>query len=237
MLRLLVFLNLCILSSFGHTQSVRLINASPSSIEADVLLSQMAYQLAKKTAKNYCVSCHGIDLRGKKGVPDLFDEDTLWGSNLDYSAVGAVMQLQRTILYGIRDRDCPPEQQSYGACSATRFSQMPGYQAMKVFNKAEIDDLVAMVKSFSDQKVDPLAVERAKKNWIVCTECHGEYGEGNKNYGGTNLNDDIWLYGGSDEQIFDVIANGREGYCPPWADKLTALEIKSLAIYIHKKPQ
>ncbi len=43
------------------------------------------------------------------------------------------------------------------------------------------------------------------------------------------------LYGSDRDTIYDVIANGRLGECPPWGNTLDAATIKSLAVYIWNK--
>jgi cytochrome c oxidase cbb3-type subunit III len=68
-------------------------------------------------------------------------------------------------------------------------------------------------------------------------ECHGPEGRGYKPYGGPDLTDDIWIYGGDRGAITASIAAGRMGRCPAWVDKLDAPTIKSLAVYIWRRVQ
>jgi len=213
----------------------QILNASPEEIAADTALSEYVMKTAANVIPDNCAGCHGAGLGGQPGVPNLTDYDWLWGSATDYSAVGAVMSIQRTLLYGIRNRDCPPDQQSYGACSNTRFSQMPAYGKDGAFTADQIRDLTEYVLDLGGQAADAEAVARAQSTREVCVECHGEYGEGNPDYGGPGLGDDITLYGGDRESIYDVIYNGREGICPPWGKTLDAATIKSLAIYLYNQ--
>jgi cytochrome c oxidase cbb3-type subunit 3 len=213
--------------------AVRVLNASPEAIAADPALAGFIKQTAESAISEHCSRCHDPELRGAPGAPDLLDIDWLWGSATDSSAVGAVMQIQRTLLYGIRNKDCPPEQQSYGACSATRFSQMPGYLKMQTLNEAQLADLVEYVLQLQGGEADAGAAGRAEANFAVCTECHGEFGEGDPAFGGPNLTDAITLFGNDRETIRDVIANGREGACPPWGNSLDAAAIKALAVHIY----
>ena len=224
---------LSVVAAAGEGPAERILNASPEAIVADPGLADFVATTAKAAIATHCSECHGSDLHGRPGVPDLLDYDWLWGSATDYSATGAVMSIQRTLLYGIRNRDCPPEQQSYGACSATRFSQMPGYLKLQTLEEGQIKDLVEYTLKLAGQEADAEAVIRAEAGFTVCTECHGQYGEGDPGFGGPNLTDEISLFGNDRETLHDVIANGREGACPPWGETLDAATIKSLAVHIY----
>jgi cytochrome c oxidase cbb3-type subunit 3 len=222
----------------GAAQSsfaVRVLNASPTAIAADAELARFVDQTAAAAIETHCAACHGPDLRGQPGVPDLLDYDWLWGvTGFESNAAGAVMEIQQTLLYGIRDRNCPEEQKSYGACADTRYSEMPAYAELG-FDAQTLEDLAAYVLGLSGADADAAAIDRAEAFWPVCIECHAEDGYGYAPYGGPNLTDDIWLYGGSKLEILDVIANGRLGVCPPWAGELDAATIKSLALYIYRR--
>ena len=49
---------------------------------------------------------------------------------------------------------------------------------------------------------------------------------GYKPYGGPDLTDDVWIYGGDRGAITASISAGRMGRCPAWVDKLDAATIK-----------
>ena len=118
---------------FGAAQSQdnpaeRVLNASPYAIAVDAELSEFVRVTAAAAIGEHCASCHGADLTGKAGVPNLTDYDWLWGvTGEELNDVNPIMAIQQTLLYGIRNRDCPEDQMSYGACSDTRYSEMPGY--------------------------------------------------------------------------------------------------------------
>ncbi len=212
--------------------AVRILNASPYEIRADDALSSFVERTAAEAVEDHCAECHGENLEGAPGVPNLVDYEWLWGiTGFESNEVGPVMELQQTILYGVRNRDCPPDRMSYGACSDTRFSEMPAYLEIGL-SEGAIRDLVEYVVALSGREADEDAVARAEENWPACTECHGDDGFGYPPYGGPALTDDIWLYGGDRETLYDVIANGRLGECPPWADELDRATIKSLAVHI-----
>jgi cytochrome c oxidase cbb3-type subunit 3 len=217
---------------------VRVLNASPYVIAADPELEAFVTTTAETAIAAHCVECHGADLTGRPGVPNLVDFDWLWGITFEETTdVGPVMAIEQTILYGVRNRDCPEiaDQSLYGGCADTRYSEMPSYSELDIFTEQQIDDLTEYTVSLSGGEVDPQAVDRGATLWPICTECHGPEGTGYKPYGGPDLTDDVTLYGSDRDTIRDVIANGRLGKCPPWGQTLDASTIKALAVYIWRK--
>jgi cytochrome c oxidase cbb3-type subunit 3 len=61
-----------------------------------------------------------------------------------------------------------------------------------------------------------------------CAACHGVDGSGNAALGAPRLNDDIWLYGGSQATIEETLHNGRFGVMPAFADRLDEAQLKLL---------
>ncbi len=213
----------------------RILNASSYTIAAEEELSEFVRVTAEAALDTHCASCHGGDLTGKPGVPNIVDYDWMWGiTGQETNDVYPVMAIQQTLLYGIRNRDCPEDQMSYGACSDTRYSEMPGYGELG-FPEAQLNDLTEWVVDMSGGEADAAAVERAQASVGICAECHGDDSYGYVPYGGPSLRDDIWLYGGDRDTIYDVIASGRLGVCPPWGETLDAATIKALGVYIWNK--
>jgi cytochrome c oxidase cbb3-type subunit 3 len=62
-----------------------------------------------------------------------------------------------------------------------------------------------------------------------CAGCHGEHGGGGM---GPSLRDDVWLYGGTDAQIANSIAQGRAYGMPAWGRMLTDAQIWQIAAYL-----
>jgi cytochrome c oxidase cbb3-type subunit 3 len=214
--------------------AVRVLNASPYSIRADTELTEFVNTTARAAYAANCEGCHGADMQGGPGIPNLVDYDWLWGvTGFEANDAEPVMAIQQTLLYGVRNTDCPDieDVSYYGGCADTRYSEMPGYGALG-YSAAQINDLVQKVVDLSGGDADAEAVGRAENDWVACTECHGENGMGYKPYGGPDLTDDIWLYGGDAATLFSVISAGRLGKCPPWGKELDAATIKSLAVYI-----
>lgn len=230
---------LCCLGSFPLQAQAdlneRLLLASPGGIVADAELSAHMNTLAEAALSQHCAGCHGTDLQGREGVPNLVDYEWLWGvTGLEMTAVEPVMQIMQTILYGVRDTDCDEATKRYGACPDTRFSEMPGYGTLG-FTGQQVDDLVDFVLGLAGEEADAAAIARVADVTGLCAECHGEDGYGVKMYGGPDLTDAVWLYGSSREQIRDVIFSGRKGVCPPWAEHLDAASIKALAVYLYSQ--
>ena len=221
------------------TVAERVVVASPYAIKADAEAAAFVTATAERAYAQNCASCHGADMHGKPGVPDLVDYEFIWGvTGEETSDVGPVAELEQTIRYGVRNQDCPAvhDQALYGDCPDTRYSEMPAYATLGLTGE-QIRDMTEYVLSLSGQQADAAAVERAKKDSGQCVECHGPEGRGYKPYGGPDLTDDIWIYGGDRGAITASIAAGRMGRCPAWVDKLDAATIKSLAVYIWRKVQ
>ena len=212
-----------------------LLLASPGTIAANPELSAHMNTIAEAAISEHCAACHGTDLTEQTGVPNLVDFDWLWGvSGFEMTATEAVMEIMQTILYGVRDTDCPEESKRYGACPDTRFSEMPAYTSLD-FSQSKINDFTEYVLFISGRDADEKAVVRAQNNWEICSECHGDDGYGYKPFGGPDLTDDIWLFGDSREQILDVIANGRTESCPAWSTRLDMVSIKALSVTIYNR--
>jgi cytochrome c oxidase cbb3-type subunit 3 len=62
-----------------------------------------------------------------------------------------------------------------------------------------------------------------------CSGCHGGRAGGGM---GPSLRDVDWIYGSSDAQLFDSIAEGRAHGMPSWASKLTSDQMWMLTAYI-----
>jgi len=213
----------------------RLVLASPEAIEADTELQNHMTMLADQAVSEHCSSCHGADLTGQIGVPNLVDFDWIWGvTGYEMTSSEAVFEIMQTILYGVRNADCPDEIKRYGGCPDTRFSQMPGYTQLGLTD-TQLNGLVDYVLALSGKPHDAGAVEGVNNLITLCAECHGENGEGYKAFGGPDLTDNIWLFGEERAQILDVIANGRTESCPAWSTRLSAASIKALAVTIYRR--
>jgi cytochrome c oxidase cbb3-type subunit 3 len=216
----------------------RVVAGSPYAIKADAEADAFVTATAEKAIGEHCASCHGAQLTGQAGVPNLVDYEFLWGVTFEETNdVGPVAEIEQTIRYGVRNQDCPAvtSQAQYGDCPDTRYSEMPGYAALGSLTAEQIRDLTEYTLALSGAEADATAAARGKNDFGMCTECHGPEGAGYKPYGGPDLTDDVWLYGGDRAAVTASIAAGRMGRCPAWIDRLDAATIKSLAVYIWRK--
>jgi cytochrome c oxidase cbb3-type subunit 3 len=65
-------------------------------------------------------------------------------------------------------------------------------------------------------------------DWYNCSGCHF-HGAGGI---GPALMDDVWIYGGSIDQIFASIYQGRPNGMPSWAHKIPDAQIWEIAAYV-----
>jgi len=222
------------------TVADRVVSGSPYAIKADAEADAFVTATAEKAYAANCASCHGADMHGKAGVPDLTDFEFIWGiTGEETSDVGPVAELEQTIRYGVRNQDCPAvhDQALYGDCPDTRYSEMPAFATLGTLTGEQVRDMTEYVLSLSHQQADAAAAARGKMEFSQCVECHGPEGMGYKPYGGPDLTDDVWIYGKDRGSITASISAGRMGRCPAWVNKLDAATIKSLAVYIWRKVQ
>jgi cytochrome c oxidase cbb3-type subunit III len=166
-----------------------------------------------------CVQCHGAGAAGSAGYPNLNDDDWLWGGNAE--------QIHATLQNGVR----------YTLNSDTRDSQMPAFGVDGLLKPEQIADVANYVVSLSGgEGVDAAAAERGKLVYTendTCVACHGADGKGNRDLGGPNLTDKIWLYGGTVDEVKAQVTKPRHGVMPAWSQRLDATTVKQLAVYVH----
>src|SRR5205814_1341153 len=159
----------------------------------------------------HCAACHGDHLQGdrRKGVPDLTDDDWLYGD-------GRVAQIEHTILYGIRA----------GPAKSRNLADMPAFARPRPYQRyeiaplepGEIRDVIEFLVLAGGRPGDTRSAERGGKIFAgkgQCFDCHAADGRGDAAVGAPNLVDDIWLYGdGTRQDLYDIIARGSGGTCP-----------------------
>lgn len=163
-----------------------------------------------------CVPCHGAGGAGGPGYPVLADDGWLWGGTLD--------DIYITLKHGIRwpgDED-------------TRDSAMPAFGSDELLDGAQINDVAEYVLTLSGTGGDEAAAARGGAVYAEnCAACHGDGGEGNREFGAPRLTDAIWLYGGDKQEVVETITKSRNGAMPAWKDRLDDSTVKQLAIYVH----
>jgi cytochrome c oxidase cbb3-type subunit 3 len=168
---------------------------------------------AMSTARNLfalnCSSCHGSDARGAKGFPNLTDQDWLFG--------GSEQAVLQTVSQG-------------------RDSAMPAWGA--VLGHDGVEQVMAYVLSLSGRKAQELqdsaqALSAGGTQFAtLCAACHGADAKGNQILGAPNLTDNIWLNGGTVDDIRNTITNGRTGHMPAHLERLGEIKVRLLAAYV-----
>ncbi len=194
----------------------QLVNTELSEIAADPNLLQFAVAGGNSAYKVYCSQCHGSGAAGGDIYPNLVDDDWIWG--------GTVEDIHLTLLHGIR----------HPGDDDTRFNEMPAYGADEILDRDQITDVAWYVRQISNQEHDAEAAARGEVVYVEnCAACHGDVGEGIRELGGPRLNDAIWLYGGTQEEIVAQISAPKQGVMPAWANRLPEVTIRQLALYVH----
>jgi cytochrome c oxidase cbb3-type subunit 3 len=185
-------------------------------LPGDPVLMEAAVEGGRAAFRVNCVQCHGSGASGSKGYPNLNDDDWLWGGDLK--------SIHYTIENGARNPDV----------ETTRMSMMPAFGRDGVLQPAQIEQLVAHVRTVSHQQpANRAAAAGAALFAQNCASCHGADAKGNRQVGAPNLTDAIWLYGGDPDTIRATLTNGRGGVMPHWAGRLDPATIKMLAAYVH----
>jgi cytochrome c oxidase cbb3-type subunit III len=198
----------------------RLANASAADIAVDPDLQQFARAAGGSVFGDNCRTCHGAGGAGALGYPVLADDVWIWG--------GTLADIEHTLRVGIRASH--PE---------TRMSAMPAFGRDGLLPAAQIADVTEHVISISAarERLQPNAAA-AQRGAVVyqeqCAICHGPTGAGDRTQGAPSLNDDIWLYGGSREEIRTQIELGRGGVMPSWEARFDPGTLRALAYYVHE---
>jgi cytochrome c oxidase cbb3-type subunit 3 len=204
-------------------------------VDADAILTRpdlSAFAMARAAPiyQRECAGCHGVDLAGNRrlGAPDLADADWLHGE-------GRVSQIEQTLTHGVRSGD--PKGRNLASMPA--YGQPKPYQRYHIppLSPPDIGDVTEYLLTLEGRPADPAAAGRGDAIFHGrggCYDCHGPDGRGDGAIGAPNLADTIWLYGdGSRAAIFRSVAGGRAGACPAWIQRLSAGEIRALAVFVH----
>ncbi|MBZ2187894.1 cytochrome-c oxidase, cbb3-type subunit III [Alcanivorax sp. JB21] len=156
-----------------------------------------------------CAMCHGSDARGARGYPSLMDGSWQWG--------GTPEAIKHTITKG-RDANMPALAAALGEEGTT---DMAWYVAS--LSKPELAEREDVAER----------IERAAPLFAMCTACHGADGTGNTTFGGPDLTDGKWVYGGRIADIEQTLRQGRMGKMPAHESILSAERIHVLTAYIY----
>jgi len=161
--------------------------------------------------KNYCATCHGIGGGGKMSYPNLNDDDWIWGGSLE--------EIEKTIKYGIR---ADHEESSS--------SEMPSFR--DAFTEEQIEELARYILIINDNESDTIPIAELFRE--SCGMCHSDDGSGNKEVGGPNIVDNIWLHSSGDMNgITNQIKQPKHGIMPAWIERLDEDTIRQLTVYVY----
>lgn len=161
---------------------------------------------AQRVFDRQCAVCHGYQAQGQADLfPNLTDDEWQWG--------GDPVQIEQSILAG-------------------RSAVMVGWSTV-----LGGDDGVRNVADYLRVLGSDAAESHPGKTQydLFCTACHGPDGSGNVLLGAPSLVDDVWLYGDSDDAIFESIANGRNGEMPAFDSRLDATQVRLLVALLTAK--
>ena len=172
----------------------------------ELALNPKANNMGKRLFATNCSVCHGQKGEGGFGFPTLSDAEWQWG--------GTEEQILHSIKHG-------------------RQAAMVAWK--DVLGPQKLPQVVSYVRSMSGaaDDMDPAAVKLGKEVFTTyCASCHSADGSGNALVGAPSLVDDVWLYGGSEEQIYMSVSAGRSGQMPAHNSLLSDAKINLLAAYV-----
>jgi cytochrome c oxidase cbb3-type subunit 3 len=184
-------------------------------ILADDALMRVVRTTGRQLFGDNCAACHGRDGKGRANYPDLTDKDWLWGAEPAH--------IEQTMRVGVNTAH--PE---------SRLGQMPAFGRDDMLSAEQVKAVAAYVYSLTHSDFASKNTEAGKEVFAsTCAACHGEDAKGNQDIGAPNLADSYWLYGGELSTIIDTVHGGRQGHMPTWDERLTKVEIRTLALYVH----
>lgn len=198
-----------------HADAMVQIGKTPiDQVAKDPKLLETALQSGRITFANNCQPCHGQNGSGQIGYPALGDDVWLWGGKLG--------DIETTVTYGIRSSD-----------PKARQSQMPEFGAgvLKPDEIQKVADFVGTWWGVTPSGTDTSA--GAKIFADNCAACHGDKGQGGRDFGAPPLNSHIHLYDGTHDAIVAQVTHPRHGVMPNWNARLDTATIRSVALYVH----
>jgi cytochrome c oxidase cbb3-type subunit III len=188
--------------------------AAIGDIRKDPELLAVAETAGRITFAENCQACHGAGGGGNAGYPALAAGNWLWGGKLD--------DIYQTVRFGIRSGH-----------EKARESQMPRFGIDAILKPTEVQAVADYVASLYGL---PVGADMAQGKRIfadVCARCHGDAGQGNREFGAPRLAARTHLRGDDRAAIVAQVTNPRMGVMPNWNARLDDAKIKSVAIYVH----
>lgn len=161
----------------------------------------------KRLFQIHCAACHRSKAQGQRHFPSLIDDEWVYGNT------------DEDILMSI---------------ASGRQGIMPGWD--KILDDTEIKQLsyyIASLEPGREVDVAPAQIDFGQQSYMKnCANCHGDHAEGLPLIGAPKLNDNIWLHGGSLDEIQLTINAGINNIMPAFEGQLSLIEMKSIAAYI-----
>ncbi|HMI19156.1 MAG TPA: c-type cytochrome [Sphingomonas sp.] len=218
-----------------HAQNT-VLRADPEAILPDPVMRETTLREGRTVFAAHCASCHGQDGKGDRqvGVPDLTDDDHLFGS-------GLVSEIEDIARYGIRAHDSRGANLAsmpahIGTVLPPKGKSPPPQSSTPSLTPAQIEDVTQGLLWFTDHATDIAAARRGQKLFkgaAGCWDCHAGDAGGDPAIGAPALSDSVWLYGdGGHDAIYQSIAYGRAGMSPAFDRILTAAQLRDVAVYV-----
>lgn len=202
-------------AAFHADKGARMAGLAVTEILDDDALRRYATRAGEVIFKDNCAPCHQAGGAGILGYPALVDDEWLWG--------GTAEAIETTIRYGVRDD---------GNYADTRFNAMPAFDYLSDADKGAIADylLASRPGVVPDLPGRDLFAEH-------CATCHastfeGPIPDGNHEMGTPALNNAIWLYGSTRDDLIAQMTAPQNGVMPGWEGRLSDSAIKAAAIYV-----
>ena len=184
-------------------------------IRKDPGLLEVALTSGRITFANNCQTCHGAGGQGRVGFPNLADDVWLWG--------GKLADIQTTVTHGIRSADPDARASAMptfgdGTLNPQQIQQVADYVWVNFYGHEEPGvDTAPGAKIFADN----------------CAMCHGDKGQGGRDFGAPPLASHVHLYVESRDFIVSQVTKPRLGVMPNWGSKLDPATLKSVVLYVH----
>ena len=156
--------------------------------------------------QTHCAACHRDNAQGQKHFPNLIDQEWLYGGS------------DEAVIHSI---------------AKGRNGAMPGWS--EIMRPDEVAKVSYYLASLNQRHTDvpEIKVELGKTLFVkYCSSCHADGALANPAIGVPDLSDDIWLHGGSIEEIQHTINYGLNNLMPAFDKQLTENEILALGAYI-----
>jgi len=201
--------------------SDRLLSMPIDEVLSDTELNNIVKQSGPALFSDNCAMCHGQEGQGAHSFPRLNDENWLWG--------GTPADIHKTLQVGINAKT-----------AGTRVAQMPAFGSSNLLDSESLTNVSLYIQSLSNKSIgngsraDEITAIRKGQGVFAqqCAACHGADATGNTALGAPNLSDDYWIYGADPQSIMSTLKDGRGGYMPAWSDRLTAVQLRILSLYV-----